>query len=158
MTELPWFGLAAVVLQLGVSAPAPAERSGVGSATTAGPTEPATAAATGKRLGPLFFNPEGADFTAWLDNFKKELQANWSVPRSTPLAFRGHVDTEFTIERDGRMSSIRVVKSCGVPSLDRAAENTLRASRQLPLPSDFAPPKVTMQVSFAYNEKAQAAN
>ena len=107
---------------------------------------------TGKQMGPLFFDPEGADFTVWLNQFKNEVYRNWIVPQAASLGFRGHVDLEFTVERDGTMSSIRMLKSSGTPSLDRAAENALRGSRLLPLPRDFGPPQVTMQVTFFYNE------
>jgi len=107
---------------------------------------------TGKQMGPLFFDPEGADFTVWINQFKNEVYRNWIVPQAASLGFRGHVDLEFTAERDGTMSSIRMLKSSGTPSLDRAAENALRGSRLLPLPPDFGPPQVTMQVTFFYNE------
>jgi protein TonB len=62
------------------------------------------------------------------------------------------VDFEFTVERDGTLSSVRILKSSGTPSLDRAAQNALLGSRLLPLPSDYGPPRVTMQASFYYNE------
>ena len=40
----------------------------------------------------------------------------------------------------------------GAAFLDRAAEFALRGSRLLPLPDDYAPARVTMQVSFHYND------
>ena len=110
---------------------------------------------TGRQMGPLFFDPEGADFTAWLNHFKNEVYRNWIVPQPALLGFRGHVDIEFVVERDGRISSLTVVKSTGTPALDRAAQNALLGSRFLPLPADFAPARVTMQGSFYYNEGPQ---
>jgi periplasmic protein TonB len=107
---------------------------------------------TGKQMGPLFFDPEGADFTVWINHFKNEVYRNWIVPQAAALGFRGHVDIEFTVERDGSMTGIRMLKSSGTLSLDKAAENALRGSRLLPLPRDFGPPRVTMQVTFFYNE------
>lgn len=107
---------------------------------------------TGKQMGPLFFDPEGADFTVWINQFKNEVYRNWIVPQAAALGFRGHVDIEFTVERDGTMTGIRMLKSSGTVSLDRAAENALRGSRLLPLPRDYGPPQVTMQVTFFYNE------
>lgn len=106
-------------------------------------------------MGPLFFDPEGADFTAWVNQFKNEVYRNWLVPESALLGFRGHVDIDFHVERDGRMRDLRVVKSSGTPSLDRAAVNALMASRLLPLPADYGPPRIAMQVSFFYNEEPQ---
>jgi TonB family protein len=114
-------------------------------------------AGTGQQMGPLFFDPEGADFTAWLNHFKNEVYRNWIVPQPALLGFRGHVDIEFVVERDGRISSLTVVKSTGTPALDRAAQNALLGSRFLPLPADFGPARVTMQGGFYYNEGSQGS-
>jgi TonB family protein len=70
-------------------------------------------------------------------------------------ATRGHVDIEFVVERDGKMSSLRIEKSSGSSSCDRAAEFALRGSRLLPLPDDYGPPRATMHVSFHYNDPPQ---
>ncbi|PYQ15126.1 MAG: hypothetical protein DMF80_10310 [Acidobacteria bacterium] len=110
---------------------------------------------TGRQMGPLFFDPEGADFTLWINHFKNEIYRNWIVPQAALLGFRGHVDIEFTVERDGSMKDLRVLKSSGTPALDRAAQNALLGSRFLPLPSDFGPPQVTIQVMFFYNQGPQ---
>jgi len=48
-----------------------------------------------------------------------------------------------------------MLKSSGTNSLDRAAEFALRGSRLLPLPDDYGPARVTMQVSFHYNDYPQ---
>jgi TonB family protein len=105
-----------------------------------------------KRLGPLLFDPQGADFTVWINHWLGEIYRNWLPPQAFMLGFRGHVDIEFVVERDGSLSSLRIVKSSGTPSLDRSAVNALKGSRFLPLPNDFGPPRVTFQVGFYYNE------
>jgi TonB family protein len=105
-----------------------------------------------QQMGGLAFDPEGADFTVWINHWKNEVYRNWIVPQPALLGFRGHVDIEFTVERDGSMSSIHLVKSAGQPAMDRAAENALKGGRFLPLPLDFRPPRVTINVSFFYNE------
>jgi TonB family protein len=107
---------------------------------------------TGRQMGPLFFDPQGADFTAWVNHFKNEVYRNWIVPQPALMGFRGHVDLEMTVERDGSLSNVRILKSTGTQALDRAAQNALVGSRFLPLPSDFAPERVTIQVTFFYNE------
>jgi protein TonB len=111
----------------------------------------------GRRIGPLFFDPEGADFTEWVNHFKNEVYRNWLPPQSVLLGFRGHVDIEFAVERDGRITGLSIVKSSGTPSLDRAAVNALLASRLMPLPADYAPARAPMQVSFFYNEEPQGS-
>lgn len=110
---------------------------------------------TGRQMGPLFFDDQGADFTSWINHFKNEIYRNWIVPQAALLGFRGHVDLEFTVERDGSLSELRMLKSSGTPALDRAAANALLGSRLLPLPRDFAPPRVNIQVTFFYNQGPQ---
>jgi TonB family protein len=113
---------------------------------------------TGQNLGGLYFDPQGADFTLWINRFKDEVYRNWIVPQAALFgAARGHVDFEFTVERNGSMSALRLLKSSGTASLDRAAQNALTSSRLLPLPDDYGPPRVTMQVSFYYNEAPQGS-
>jgi TonB family protein len=113
---------------------------------------------TGQNLAGLNFDPQGADFTLWVNRFKDEVYRNWNVPQAALFgAARGHVDFEFVVERDGTMSSLRLIKSSGTPSLDKAAQYALEGSRLLPLPDDYGPPRVTMQVSFYYNEAPQGS-
>lgn len=113
---------------------------------------------TGQNLGGLYFDPQGADFTLWITRFKDEVYRNWIVPQAALFgAARGHVDFEFTVDRDGSMSSLRLLKSSGTASLDRAAQNALTSSRMLPLPDDYGPPRVTMTVTFFYNEAPQGS-
>ena len=107
---------------------------------------------TGQQMGPLFFDPEGADFTSWINHFKDEVYRNWIVPQPALLGFRGRVELEFSVERGGAMTGLRLLRSAGMPALDRAAQNALIGSKFLPLPSDFGPPRVTMRVTFFYNE------
>jgi TonB family protein len=107
---------------------------------------------TGQNMGGLNFDPQGADFTLWINQFKNEVYRNWIVPQTVLLGFRGHVDFEFTVERDGSISELRMLKSSGTVSLDRAAQNALTSSRLAALPDDYGPPRVTMQVTFFYNE------
>ena len=110
---------------------------------------------TGQNLSGLQFDPQGADFTLWINRFKDEVYRNWIIPNNALFgASRGHVDFEFTVDRDGTMSSLRMLKSSGTASLDKAAEFALRGSRLLPLPDDFGPPRVTMQVTFHYADEA----
>ena len=111
---------------------------------------------TGGQMGPLFFDPEGADFTAWIQRFKNEVYRNWIVPPSASLGWAGQVDYEFVVDRSGTMTDVRLLESSGTGAYDRAARNALVASRLLPLPADFAPKTVTMKVGFVYNAPRSA--
>ena len=94
----------------------------------------------------LYFDPQGADFTLWINRFKDEVYRNWIMPQAALFgAARGHVDFEFTVERDGTVSALRLLKSSGTASLDRAAQYALTSSRLLPLPDDYGPPRVTIR-------------
>jgi|SoiMethySBSTD1v2_1073268.scaffolds.fasta_scaffold00330_40 TonB family protein len=122
------------------------EKSGIGDP---GPLGAVTG--TGGQMGPLFFDPQGADFTEWVQRFKNEVYRNWILPPSATLGIGGgEVDFEFVVDRNGRMTDVRMLESCGTGSLDRAARNALVASLLLPLPADFAPQTVTMKVGFVY--------
>jgi TonB family protein len=110
-----------------------------------------------KKMGPLEFDPQGADFTDWINHFSKQVYENWLVPTPARFGVRGHVDFEFTVERDGTISDLRMLLSSRTVAFDRAARNALAASHLLPLPSDFGPPRVTMRVTFFYNEAPQAS-
>jgi TonB family protein len=109
-------------------------------------------------VGPLFFDPQGADFTAWVNHFKNEVYRNWIVPQSALLGLKGgRVDIEFRVARDGRLVGLRLVGSSGTGALDRSARNALMGSRLLPLPSAFGPDEVAMSISFFYNERPPAS-
>ena len=113
---------------------------------------------TGQSLGGLYFDPQGADFTLWINTFKNEVYRNWIVPQAAQFgSARGHVDFEFTVERNGSMSALRLLKSSGTASLDKAAQFALTSSHWEPLPDDYGPPRVTMQVTFFYNEAPQGS-
>ena len=106
---------------------------------------------TGGATGPLDFDPQGADFTAWIQHWKNEVYRNWIVPLSAEFGRSGQVDFEFVVERSGSVTDVRLLQSSGIPAYDRAARNALLGSRLLPLPADYAPPTVTIKVAFLYN-------
>jgi protein TonB len=108
--------------------------------------------ATGQQIGGFFFDPQGADFTAWLNHLRNELYRNWIVPQAALLGYHGEVDIEFTVSRDGTLHDLHVLSSTGTPSLDRAAANALLGSRPLPLPADYAPAELTFRIGFIYND------
>lgn len=114
---------------------------------------------TVQQMGPLAFDPQGADFTQWVNHFKNEVYRNWLIPESARLGFGGHCDFEFTVERDGSVSAVQLLKSAGPQrgALDRAAQNALLGSRLLPLPSDYAPTRLTLTVSFYYGQVPQGS-
>lgn len=104
----------------------------------------------GYQMGPLFFDPEGADFTRWINHFKSEVYRNWIIPEPARLGIRGQAGIEFTVDRSGGITRITMLSSSGMPALDRAASNALQGSALLPLPDDYPAGSVTMRVTFVY--------
>jgi TonB family protein len=103
-----------------------------------------------RSVGPLFFDPQGADFERWLKMFKREVYRNWRIPDAQGPEVQGHVDLEFTVERDGSVSAVEVLKSCGSSEGDRTAESALLRSRFPPLPKAFPERRVIMSIAFSY--------
>jgi TonB family protein len=104
----------------------------------------------GRQLSGLAFDSDGADFTIWVGRFRDEVYRHWVVPRSAVDA-QGRVDVEFTVDRDGALTSVRVRSSSGTAELDRAAQSALTSSSLPSLPSDYRQKQVTMLVGFVYN-------
>ena len=95
---------------------------------------------TGQQMGPLFFDPQGADFTAWINHFKNEVYRNWIVPPSVALGARGHVDLEFRVERDGRVFGAAAHRVVGHPRpRSRGAQRA--PGQPFPAPAERLPPR-----------------
>jgi TonB family protein len=107
----------------------------------------------GQQMGALFFDPQGADFTRWINHFRREVYRNWLLPQPALLGISGRVRITFQVERDGSLSASYVSGPSGIPAFDRSSANAIRASQLLPLPADFAPARVIMDVVFIYNER-----
>jgi TonB family protein len=118
-------------------------------ARTPSPLPPNRPAAAQPSLGALLLDPQDADFTSWINVFKDEVYRNWRIP-DRGAQVRGHVDLEFTVERDGAVSAVRVVKSCGRSDGDRAAQRALVHSDFPPLPKAFPERRIIMNVTFNY--------
>jgi TonB family protein len=106
--------------------------------------------ATGQDIGGLFFDPQGADFTEWTNHFTREIDRNWLVPLAVLLAGKVETVLRFTVQRDGSVTAVGLLKSSGIPALDRAARNALLSGRFRTLPADYAPPSVTIEITFIY--------
>lgn len=104
------------------------------------------------QLGPLFFDPQGADFTHWIMRFQDQVYRHWRPPSGVRRGNRGHVVLEFIVARDGNLQRLRLVKSAGAKEFRKPAQDALEASSFLPLPDDYPLREVVMQIGFYYNE------
>ena len=143
--------LTPLIVPQGAPGPILASLQRLASATGGDPGPVGIPTGRGGQMGPLAFDPQGADFTAWVQRFVNEVYRNWIVPPSASLGWAGQVDFEFVVDRSGTMTSVTLLESSGTGAYDRAAKNALVASRLLPLPADYAPTSCTMKVGFIYN-------
>jgi len=72
---------------------------------------------------------------------------------SVPAKMERTCQVEFTIQRNGTLTNIRVVRSSGMPNLDELALRAVRDTEKLgPLPASFKAPSVTTTVTFDFSE------
>jgi TonB family protein len=131
--------------------PAPAQAAASAAPASAG--SPGAAAATPlPAVAALRFDPRGADFAAWVSQFKQEVSPTAMPEADLARAGRRTSDFEFVVERDGAISAVRMRKSSGTSTLDRAAANTLEKGHFLPLPPDYPDANVMMQATFVFGD------
>jgi TonB family protein len=99
------------------------------------------------------FDSRGVDFGPWLRRFRAQVIRNWFIPQTAEV-MRGHVVITMRVERDGRLTNIRVVRSSGIDPFDRAAMTALRLSTPtLQLPEEYPLQAIDpFTVIFYYNE------
>jgi TonB family protein len=105
------------------------------------------------RIGALYFDPLGADFTAWVKQFKNETYRNWILPQAVSKGAQGCTQIQFTVSQGGHIASLHVTEPSGEKALDRAAEIALRKSNFLRLPADYPAQSVAVEVAFFYNSE-----
>jgi len=142
-----------------LGAPGPIQSSLRRFAASAGEAGPfGVKSGAGGQMGPLFFDPQGADFTVWVQHWKNEVYRNWILPPAAEFGLSGQSDLEFVVDRSGAVTEVRLIHSSGVPALDRAARNALASARLLPLPADYAPATLTIDVSMSVNARPVAGD
>jgi protein TonB len=77
----------------------------------------------------------------------QQIHANWDYR----VEATGIPVVKFTIQRDGRITDIALIKSSGYAANDINAQRALSRTRQLaPLPAQFPNPTLGVQLSFEY--------
>ncbi len=96
-----------------------------------------TGAASGLALGAAVAGFDNPDFTYgyYVDQMLALISRNWVRP---PVGSGVEATLHFTIQRDGRISDLRVSQSSGINSFDLAALRAVQSASPLPpLPSAF---------------------
>jgi len=89
------------------------------------------------------------DFGPYMRELQRRIKMNWDPPKGNESK---RVVLLFKIAKDGRLLSVRVSKSSGVPAADKAAISAVELTAPFkPLPPEFKGGSVDIQFTFDYN-------
>ncbi|HMZ52002.1 MAG TPA: energy transducer TonB, partial [Candidatus Sumerlaeota bacterium] len=89
------------------------------------------------------------------DNYAKEALARVARYFLVPPDKEKDIATivSVTISRSGRLSNMRISKSCGSPDLDEIAMNALESTKNFPpFPDDFEKDSADVEISFSFQD------
>ena len=96
------------------------------------------------------FRVEDYDISLWAEQVVNTILVNWIIPYPQELGVKGVVGISVVIEKNGELSSARVVSSSLILLLDEAALKALRESAPFPaLPDEF--PRVSIEAYFEFH-------
>ena len=104
--------------------------------------------------GPLSFETQWYNWGDYAQSMVSRIRVNWyaNMPQLIRTGIGGVVTIRFTIQRDGRITDVTVLKSSGHPPYDFAARKGIELSSPLhPLPKDFPNPNERVTAMFYYN-------
>jgi TonB family protein len=104
--------------------------------------------------GPISFETQWYDWGPYAQSMVSRIRVNWyaNMPQIIRTGLKGNVTIRFTIQRDGRITDVTILKSSGVPPYDFAAKKAIELSSPLqPLPKDFPNPSERVTCIFFYN-------
>ena len=89
------------------------------------------------------------DFGPYMRELQRRIKMSWDPPKGNESK---RVVLLFTIAKDGRLLSCRVLKSSGAPNADKAALNAVHLAAPFkPLPPEYKNSSVDIQFTFDYN-------
>lgn len=106
--------------------------------------------------GPISFETAWYDWGPYAQSMVSRIRVNWyaNMPQLIRTGIGGVVTIRFTIQRDGRITEVVVLKSSGHPPYDFAARKAIELSSPLnPLPADFPNSNERVTAMFYYNTK-----
>jgi TonB family protein len=102
--------------------------------------------------GSGFFDTKGFPLGEYARQVIDRVKGNWSIPSNLRHS-QGRSTLIFYIEKDGRVSGLRVITASGSDSLDLAALNSVLGANPFPpLPTGFPGGHVGAKFVFSYNE------
>lgn len=89
------------------------------------------------------------DFGPYMRELQRRIKMNWDPPKGNESK---RVVLLFKIAKDGRLLSLRVFKSSGIPSADKAALSAVELTAPFKrLPPEFRGQSIDIQFTFDYN-------
>ena len=89
------------------------------------------------------------DFGPYMRELQRRIKMNWDPPKGNESK---RVVLLFKIAKDGRLLSVRVFKSSGIPSSDKAALSAVELTAPFKrLPPEFKGASIDIQFTFDYN-------
>lgn len=103
--------------------------------------------------GRASFQSEGYDISPWAEEVVDRIQKNWVISPTQEISEKAVVEISVTIEKNGELSSYKIVNSSLEPLLDQAALKALELSSPFPkLPDDFPYRNLEAYFVFQYHD------
>lgn len=98
------------------------------------------------------FDSKGVDFGSWIRRFRAQIYRNWTLPYAA-MSMHGNVVLTFNIDRDGKLTDLRVRRPSTVDAFTNSAFNAMSWSNPThPLPPEYPEDSVFFTVTFYFNE------
>jgi TonB family protein len=98
------------------------------------------------RMELLSVDTQGADFAGWIEKANDTVSRNWTGPKPSEAASASEGQFEVVVERDGSVSTARIVKRSDTAAFDRAALKVLFGTVLPRLPDTYPAPRARMLV------------
>lgn len=107
----------------------------------------------GEKGKTLQLNTSETRYQAYLLNMKRRIEFYWEYPEvAARSGWQGTLRIDFTINKDGTVSDINVVKSSNYPVLDDAAVTAIRLANPFPpFPDNFGIEQINIKGGFEYS-------
>ncbi len=104
--------------------------------------------------GPISFETQWYEWGDYADHMVNKIRRHWydNMPSLIRMGMKGVVTIQFTIQRSGTITDIRILKSSEIPPFDFAAKKAIELASPLrPLPADFPNRSERVTAQFYYN-------
>jgi hypothetical protein len=127
-------------------------RPGTGGSGPGGGGPPGAGVGGGQRARVSIQSP-GYDISPWARRAMEFVQAHWRIPETPRIGARSEVRIAVTVEKDGTLSSLKILESADLEVLNTASMKALGAGVPFPsLPEDFPRSSLEALFVFSYHE------